>query len=131
MAMVETVIVLPVLLMVLFAIVEFSIVFGHWQALSNAAREGARLAIVFDSSCEQTDVESRVRQRVEEYVAPLGIEPGEVEVEITGACGSRGSLTTVTADSTYTFRVLPGFAEGLVPSLDLRGSSVMRNEGSG
>jgi Flp pilus assembly protein TadG len=131
MAMVETVIVLPLLLMVLFAVVEFGIVFGRWQAISNAAREGARLAIVFQTSCDELDVESRVTQRVEEYVAPLGLGPSEIEVEIDGACGPRGSPTIVTVDSTYTFWVLPGFAESVSPSLDLRGRSEMRNEGSG
>ena len=130
--MVETVIVLPLLLMVLFAIVEFGIVFGRWQALSNAAREGARLAIVYRSSVRPGRTSrSDVRARVEEYVAPLGLDPGDIEVEIDGACGARGSLTTVTVDSHLHVRVLRGFAESLAPSLDLSGSSVMRNEGSG
>jgi Flp pilus assembly protein TadG len=128
-AMLETVIVLPLLLLVLFGIVELSVVLGRWQALSNAAREGARLAIVFRTGCDSPAVEAEVQLRVENYAEALGITP--VEVEVAGECEARGTTSTVTVRSTYTFRVLPGFARGLAPSLELVTSSVMRNEGSG
>jgi len=131
MSMVETVIVLPLLLTVLFGVVELSIALGRWQALSNAAREGARLAVVFRTGCDETDVESEVRSRVEGYAATLGMSPASLAVDVDGACGDRDSLSTVTVSSTYEFRVLSALAEGLSPSLELVARSVMRNEGSG
>jgi Flp pilus assembly protein TadG len=116
---------------VLFGIVELSVLLGRWQALSNAAREGARLAIVFRTGCDTPAVEAEVQARVEHYAAALGVTPEQLEVEVVGACGDRSTTSTVTVRSTYTFRVLPGFARGLAPSLELVTSSVMRNEGSG
>jgi Flp pilus assembly protein TadG len=131
MAMVETVIVLPLLLLVLFGVLELSVVLGRWQALSNAAREGARLAIVYRSGCNEPSVESEVQTRVQQYAAALGMSAEQLQIEVVGACGARNTLSTVTVRSAYTFRVLAGISDGLSPALDLEASSVMRNEGSG
>ena len=43
-AMLEMIIVLPVLLLVLFGILEMGLAFARYQVVSNAAREGAREA---------------------------------------------------------------------------------------
>jgi Flp pilus assembly protein TadG len=131
MGMVETVIVLPLLLTVLFGVIEFSVVLGRWQALSNAAREGARLAVVFRTDCDETAVQGEVQGRVEQYAATLGMAPGQLDVDLVGACGDRDTMSTVTVRTAYQFRVLSNLSAGLAPSLDLVASSVMRNEGSG
>lgn len=129
--MVETVIVLPVLLLVLFAVLEFSVVLGRWQALSNAAREGARLAIVYRTGCNTGAVQTEVRNRVAQYAASLGMASADLDVDVTGVCGDTSTTSIVTVRSEYRFRVLGGFAESLTPTLDLTARSVMRNEGSG
>lgn len=129
--MVETAIVLPLLLLVLFGVLEFSVVLGRWQALSNAAREGARLAIVYRSGCNAPAVEAEVQARVAQYASALGMPAEELEIEVAGACGARNTLSTVIVRSPYTFRVLSRLREELGPSLELVASSVMRNEGSG
>jgi len=129
--MLETAIVLPVLLLVMFGVLELSVLLGRWQALSNAAREGARLAIVFRTGCDTSSVEAEVQARVEQYAAALGMTPAQLEVDVSGACGDRATTSTVTVRSVYRFRVLSGFAAELAPTLDLVASSVMRNEGSG
>jgi Flp pilus assembly protein TadG len=131
MGMVETVIVLPLLLTVLFGVIELSVVLGRWQALSNAAREGARLAVVFRTDCDETAVQGEVQGRVEQYAATLGMAPGQLDIELVGACGDRDTMSTVIVRSAYQFRVLSNLSAGLAPSLDLVASSVMRNEGSG
>jgi Flp pilus assembly protein TadG len=130
MAMVEMVIILPLLFMVLFAIVEFAVVFGRWQTLSNAAREGARTAVVFRSGCNVATVESEVRQRVKDYASSLGMTLGDADITVTGACGASSTSSSVTATFRHSFRVLPNFAGSLSPTIDLVGSSAMRNEGS-
>lgn len=127
--MIETVIVLPVILLVLFGVLEFSIVLGRWQALSNAAREGARLAVVFRTGCNEAAVRDEVRARVEQYAATLGVTPDDVDVQ--GACGDRDTNSTVIVRDAYDFRVLSGIGTRLAPSLDIQASSVMRNEGTG
>jgi Flp pilus assembly protein TadG len=126
--MVETVIVLPLLLLVLFGVLELSIVLGRWQALSNAAREGARLAVVFRTGCNEAAVQDEVAARVAQYAATLGVVPDAVEVE--GACGDRDTTSTVTVRSAYDLRVLSRIGT-LAPSLDIEARAVMRNEGSG
>ena len=130
MAMVEFVIILPILLMLVFAIIEFGVLFGRWQTLSNAAREGARTAVVFRSGCNVTSVEAEVRQRVKDYAAPLGIVLTDADIDVTGVCGDSTTSSTVSVTLPYTFKVLPGFAASVSPTIDLVGNSVMRNEGT-
>jgi len=128
--MVEFVIILPILLMLVFAIVEFGVVFGRWQTLSNAAREGARTAVVFRSNCVAATVEAEVRQRVKDYAAPLGMTLTDADIDVSGVCGAADTSSTVSVTLPYTFKVLPGFAASVNPSIDLVGNSVMRNEGT-
>jgi Flp pilus assembly protein TadG len=128
--MIEMVIVLPLLFMLLFATVEFSVLFARWQVLSNAAREGARVAVVFRSGCTVGTVEAEVRQTVKDYSAPLGISLADSDIAVTGVCGTPNSSTTVTATFTHNFTVIPNFAQSVSPSITLEGRSAMRNEGS-
>ena len=130
MAMVEFVFILPVLLLVLFAIVEFGILFGRWQTLSNAAREGARTAVVVRKDCDTTAVETEVRTVVKSYASSLGITVNDEQITVEGLCGASGTQSNVRVDWPFTFRVVPGFS-GLSPTIDLVGNSVMRNEGTG
>src|SRR4029079_5353100 len=58
-AAVEFALVLPLLVVLVFGIVEFSIAYNHKQGLHAAAREGARLAALPQST--QSDVADKVR----------------------------------------------------------------------
>jgi Flp pilus assembly protein TadG len=128
-AMVEAVIVLPLLLMLLFAIAEFGIMFGRYQMLSNAAREGARTAVVFRTSCTAATVETEVRDRVKFYVQPLGISLTDADIAVNGVCGAPSTSSSVTVDFEHPFVALPGLAPSVGPTINLVGTSVMRNEG--
>lgn len=93
--MAEFALVLPILLAVLFGIVEFGIAFNRAQAVEAAAREGARLASI--STTTDADVEARVTDTlagmpldgvpmVSVSPAPCLGRPGEeVTVEVTVA----------------------------------------------
>jgi Flp pilus assembly protein TadG len=130
MATVETVIVLPLLLMLLYGVIELSLVFARWQALSNAAREGARTAIVFRTNCDTATVEAAVRQRVRDYTQPIGVTPTDAEIDVQGVCGASSTNARVTVSVPYQFRVLAAFAPSLSPTINTTGSSEMRNEGT-
>jgi Flp pilus assembly protein TadG len=117
-------------MMLVFAIVEFGVLFGRWQTLSNAAREGARTAVVYRANCVVATVEGQVRQRVKDYAAPLGIVLADGDIDVSGVCDGAGTSSTVSVTLPYTFRVLPGFASSVSPTIDLVGNSVMRNEGT-
>jgi len=128
-AMLELVFVLPVLLLILFAIVECGILLGRWVTLSNAAREGARLAVVYRQNCDAGSVETQVKQRVIDYANDLGLSVGTGDITVSGLCGGADTNSTVSVDYLFNFHVVPGFAPSLSPTLNLSGNSAMRNEG--
>src|SRR6188768_89561 len=59
-ALLETALVLPMLLLVAVGIFEFGRAYQTWQILTNAAREGARMAVLPDPT--PGIVETRVRE---------------------------------------------------------------------
>jgi Flp pilus assembly protein TadG len=129
--MVEMVIVAPLLLLLVFGIAEFGIAFAQWQTLANAAREGARVGVVFrDPTLCAADAQTEVENAVTNYSATmLATVPA---INITGLCTGPPNPVTVTATAPYNFQVLPGiqtlFGGGGVSNLTLTGSSTMRNE---
>jgi hypothetical protein len=129
-AMVEFVITLPVLMLILFATVEFGVLFGRWHTISNAAREGARTAVVFRSGCNASAVTSEVRTRVKAYAAPLGITLADGDIAVSGVCGASDTSSSVSITLPYTFSVVPNFATSVSPTINLLGQSIMRNEGT-
>ena len=129
--MVEMVIVLPLLLMTLFAIMEFGVLFGRWQTVTNAAREGARTAVVFRIDCDVDAVRIEVKDVVKNYASGIGITLTDTDITVAGICGAKNTSSSVNVSVPYTFTILPGFAPSVNPTIDLVGNSVMRNEGSG
>lgn len=73
-AAVEMAVVTPLLLTMLFGIIEFGYAFTVRQSLVTAAREGARLA----SMPGTTD--AAVEDRVREYLDPLGLASTSIEL---------------------------------------------------
>lgn len=66
-AVVEMAIVTPILITLLLGIIEYGWVFTIRQALANAAREGARVAVLPGST------DAQITQRVQDYLTPLGM----------------------------------------------------------
>ena len=66
-AVVEMAVVTPLLITLLLGIIEYGWVFTIRQALANAAREGARVAVLPGSTNAQ------ITQRVQDYLTPLGM----------------------------------------------------------
>lgn len=126
MATLEMVFVLPLLLMILFGIIEFGLVLGRWQTVTNAAREGAREAIVFRQDCTAAGVATDVDTRVAAYLASTNITADSINV--VGACAGSGTDSTVTVVYTYPFQTIQGLAPSLGADITLNGTSTMRNE---
>ena len=133
--MLEMVIVAPVLLLLLFAIAEFGIAFARWQTLSNAAREGARVGVVFrdPATCNASAVQAQVAATVANYAALMGMVVAPGAVITTGACTGTGTPVSVQVTFPQTFVVLPNlqnlFGGGTVPgSLNIAAAATMRNE---
>lgn len=103
-ALLETAITIPLVLVVTVSIFEFGRAYQTWQILTNAAREGARIAVL----AESTDV--MVTQTVTDYMAAGHLEPGElaaatVGVERTVPFGSN-TASRVTINYPFSFWVL-------------------------
>lgn len=95
-AAVEFAIILPVLIMLLFAIIQFSIAYNRKQGLHAAAREGARVAALPRTT--RSEIEARMRDALAGVVSDtsgvtISLTPSETE-----PCKKRsGESVTVTA----------------------------------
>jgi len=134
-ALLETAMTLPLLLVVSVGIFEFGRAFQTWQVLTNAAREGARLAVMPGTATGAVDT------RVKSYLtsgqldnvanATVVIDP-DATVDIGGGATATASLVTVTYP--FQFMVLQPVARLVLPSSTLGGAftltatAEMRNE---
>lgn len=111
--LVEFALVLPMLLVIVFGIAEFGMIFQRNLVITNAAREGARLAILPGYT---TTAGGDVDARVKAYLAAAGV-PGTATTVVTPISttlpsGAVIQLQQVTVTYTY-----PGSLLGPVMSL--------------
>ena len=78
-SLVEFALVLPILLLVVVGILEFGIAFRTFQVVTNAAREGARTAVVGAEPAQ-------VRGRVEQYLNSGGLDLGADGADFVFRC---------------------------------------------
>ncbi len=72
--LVEFALILPLLLLIVGGIIDFSYVFVTYVGLSNAAREGSRYGIVSPQDYE--GINNRVRESV------IGVPPEDVDIQV-------------------------------------------------
>ena len=121
---VELALLLPVLMMILFGIIEFGLALYRQAILTNASREGARLGIVQSIPAITT---AAVNTKIDAYLTAAGIAPGTVTRNTPVLTGGRGSDVTVTLTLPYTYVVLPGLTS-ITPSINLVATTVMRHD---
>ncbi|MCK9274780.1 MAG: pilus assembly protein [Syntrophales bacterium] len=125
---------LPILLVLLVGIIEFSIMFYDKAMLTNACREGARLGIVYNFDPTVTDIhptDGEITATVQAYCQNHLISFGnssQLQTQITRTGDEHGDPLTVTVAYHYEFLVLPNFITALAGGLDLGAESVMRME---
>ena len=124
---VEMAFVLPILILVVFAIGDFGLAFTRLQNLTNAAREGARVGVVFRANCNAGTVTTLINTTVDNYATNVGIPAGTVSTTVTGACGGTNTPLTVRTTVPYNYVALAPLA-GLAPTTNLNATSTMRNE---
>lgn len=128
--MVETAIALPLLLLICIGIVEFGRAYQTWQVLTNAAREGARVAILPEA--DDATVVSRVRTYLTAGQLPKAAE-ALVDIQRNQAI-QVWTGTQVTVSYPFEFIVLQPVARLVVSGSDVGGpltiaaSATMRNE---
>ena len=133
--LIELAIVLPILLLICAAIMDFGFLFQRYEVVTNAAREGARLASLADTYSD-TDIQNRVN----DYLTSSGLTAAPTAPVIVRSAMNVGGVgpvvdivsVTVFYPSQFTFI---GSLAGLVggtgwTSITLRATSVMRTESS-
>ncbi len=135
-AAVEFALVLPLLVLVLFGIIEFSLILYDKAIITNASREGARSGILYRYPTPtpaqlQTLVSSVVNQYCQNRLISLGAASAVQTTVIPGG-SNPGDPLTVRVDYNYRFLVLPNFVSSLMnysnQGLPLRAETVMRME---
>jgi hypothetical protein len=135
--MVETALTLPLLLLLSVSVYEFGRAFQHWQVLTNAAREGARIAVLPGTTDEA------IQARVENYLeAGQLIVPEDMAVDIVHDdlisigpdADDTASASTVSVNYPFEFMVLQpvmrlvaGESEVGAP-ITMNATATMRNE---
>jgi Flp pilus assembly protein TadG len=125
-AAVEFAILLPLLMLILFGIIEFGFILYNVAVVTNASREGARYGIVMvDPKHSSDEIEGVVNAYIEDRLIRATATP-----RVAGANGPSGGDLTVSVDLTYDFLVLPNFVTGLGEdgSLKVTATSVMKME---
>ncbi len=122
-AVVEFAVVLPLLLTILFGIIEYGWVFMVRQTLQTAAREGCRVAVLQTTTSPYTNVLDRVSQ----VMQPTGL----TTYSVTMTHASTGNpIETVEVAVPYDDVSLMGGFFG-THAYDLGGTCSMRKEGGG
>lgn len=120
---VEFALLLPLLMMLVFGIVEFGFALYRQAVLTNASREGARVGIVQAIPPITT---AQINAAIDNYLTPAGINPANVSRSII-AGGATGSPVRVTLTLPYQFVVLPGLTS-VAQQINLTAWTEMRHE---
>jgi Flp pilus assembly protein TadG len=104
--LVEFALTFPILLLVVLGILDFGLLFQRYEVLTNAAREGARIAVL--DGYGQADVASRI----DTYLDAAGLTatptiPGVVTTPVTLA-GNCTNLKTVTVSYPHNYLFFGG-----------------------
>jgi Flp pilus assembly protein TadG len=112
-ALIETAFTVPLILLVCVSIFEFGRAYQYWQVLTNAAREGARIAVL--PGATDGDVTARVQQYLSAgqlaspTAATVDIDDAQISVG-----GSNRPASMVTVSYPFQFMVLQPVAQLVV-----------------
>jgi Flp pilus assembly protein TadG len=117
---VEMAVVMPILLTILFGIIEFGWTFMVYQSIVNAAREGCRTASLEDA----TDYE--INDKIDRYMDLVGIE--NYDVVINHATSEDPTETVIVQVPYEEVSLLNGYFGST--NFNLSGKACMRKEGA-
>jgi hypothetical protein len=130
--LIEFALVLPLLLLVLLGIIDFGFLFQRYEVITNAAREGARVAVL--PGYADADVVTRIDQ----YLIAGGLtgahDPPTIDHPAPIAAGPYCSgVTRVTVTYPHTYSFVGGIAAhfgagGITSRTALTATALMRNE---
>jgi Flp pilus assembly protein TadG len=130
--LIEFALVLPLLMFIILGLVDFGFLFQRFEVVTNAAREGARMAVL--PGYVTADVQARVNSYITNGgLATTGSNPSVVVTNVSipngGGPAMPGKKVVVTYASPYLFLgPLAGWFGGSFTSSNLIGTAVMRSE---
>ena len=131
--LVEFALVLPMLLLIVLGIAEFGFIFQRYEVVTNAAREGARMAVL--PGYTNADVDARVRTYMTQGRVPTtGANPSVVITSVSIAVGAglppiNAKRVVVTYTHTYTFVPrISGWFGATYTTVPLKAVAEMRKE---
>jgi Flp pilus assembly protein TadG len=127
---VEAAIIMMLFLTFLFGVLEVGRFISTEQTLTNAAREGARLAIAPLSGTNQLPTDGEINAKVQEYLAANRISGATITVErpiLVSTPPVMTSYTRVRVENQYQVMTVPWFD---MLEINLKGEALMRNETS-
>jgi Flp pilus assembly protein TadG len=116
-SLLEFAIVLPILLALLVGIFEFGVAWNRKQVLTNAARDGARRAVLPSPTPADT-----VDAVVDNYLTSAGITPADVNRNYSGLAAGTGGTVTIQLQMTHTMPFVSAVAGLLVSGSSTPGS---------
>jgi Flp pilus assembly protein TadG len=122
-ALVEMALVLPVLILIVVAIFDFGRAVFAFNSISNAAREGARIGIVDQSTGSSGALVAA--EEAAKQATGLGLDPTDAaQIAVTfpnpgGNCVNPGVGCTIRVEVNYEFEAITPLIGGLVNPIDL------------
>jgi Flp pilus assembly protein TadG len=135
--LIEFALVLPLLLLLVLGIVDFGFLFQRLEVVTNAAREGARIAVL--PGYTTNDIKDRVNDYLEDGGVPIvrGTNPVITVNPVTITTSPGGATINseqVQVRYSHSYLFLSGFARffgGSFDSVPLTGQATMRIEAGG
>ncbi len=128
-AVVEFALVLPLLLMMLFMIIEYGFILYDKAVITNASREGARVGILMsDPRASYPTIASTVNAYCANNLISFGFGARPFTIVFGAPCPASGDDITVTVTYPYHFLVAPNFFKSLSWDVNLTAVTVMRCE---
>lgn len=140
-ALIEAAFTLPIMLLICVGILEFGRAYQTWQVVTNASREGARVAIL--PAFSNASVDARVRTYLKNGGLPASIVDNtsathvlitDTTIPIDAAAATTAAATRVVVEYPFDFMVLQGVAQLVVngstagQAFTMRTTTIMRNE---
>jgi len=133
---VEFAIILPLLVLLIFGIIEFSFALYDKAMITNASREGARVGIVYRiPAVTDAEITGAVNNYLGSHLITFGGKRPRGSDPVTGASVivmrtgySPGGELRVRIGYTYSFLVLPQFTPGFGQGINMAAETVMRME---
>ena len=117
--MVEFAMVIPLILVILFAVIQFGVVYNDYVTLTDATRVGARKA-----ATSRHEVSPEATAETAARNSATGLDPAKVDFDVNATAWEHGESVTVEGTYPYTINLL-GF---VVASGDLTSETTERVE---